>query len=387
MPNNFTRGHASVYLVCTFCLLLVAGILASGAAERESYIPTSSENHVCAICHNCDFPTQQNLCLNKEFCIRAETDTTNGSLPEHGMMILDELEKVYDPVLFNHGKHAQMSEMTGGCENCHHFAPPTTEHPACKECHAPNALHSKIQPGLKAAYHRHCLSCHNEWDTETHCELCHYKKVGGKSTHKLGSLPYRKHTTPLVVKDLIVFDTGYEGGEKVPFHHLNHVQKYDRDCSVCHENEGCSSCHVHGSESHPLGLLSDVDLHDTCYKCHDKKKGCNECHGRNRNDLFNHSETGWDLQPYHAVLQCKDCHHKRGRYSANDKNCVTCHIRGWDEEHFNHGITGVVLDDIHKEMGCASCHVGGVGHHSRCDECHADGRKWDRKASFGPGSE
>jgi hypothetical protein len=37
-------------------------------------------------------------------------------------------------------------------------------------------------------------------------------------------------------------------------------------------------------------------------------------------------------------------------------------------------------------MECISCHVGGVGNHSRCDDCHDDHRKWDRKASFGPGS-
>ncbi len=386
MSIRITRGNLFVYLACTLCLVVCASAPAIGATGKESYIPGSGMNITCAICHTCEFPTKQELCLNKGFCVRSEMTAGSEGMPDHGLMVLDELEKVYNAVLFDHGKHAQMSEMSDGCESCHHFVPPSTGHPACQECHAPEGLHSKIQPGLKAAYHRQCLDCHNEWDTETHCELCHTKKVGGLSPDQVDSLPFQRHKTPLAVKDLIVFETTYDGGTKVPFHHLNHVEKYNRDCSVCHENESCSSCHVHGSESHPLGLLSNVDLHDTCYKCHDKEKGCKECHGRNPNDLFNHNETGWKLQPYHAVLQCKDCHHKHGKYSANDPRCLTCHIDGWDEQHFNHGITGVVLDEIHTDMTCDSCHVGGVGHTARCDDCHDDNRKWERKASFGLGA-
>ena len=198
-------------------------------------------------------------------------------------------------------------------------------------------------------------------------------------------LPDRIHENPLVVKDLILFKTDHEGGDTVPFHHRNHVEKYDRDCSVCHQDERCVSCHVHGSESHPLGLLSNIDLHDTCYKCHDEKKGCEECHGRNRNDLFDHASTGWELQPYHKVLQCKACHATPGKYEANDPRCGTCHYDGWDEKHFNHGVTGVVLDVVHGDMECTDCHVGGLGNKSDCSGCHDDGRKWTRHGSFGPG--
>ena len=368
-----------VFVVC-----LMGGVAAS---DFGMYIPDSGDNLACAICHSCEFPTSRELCLNKNFCMRSKAKRSGRSLPGHDVMVLNELEKVYDPVFFDHRKHAQMSEMGGGCENCHHFVPPSTGHPACKECHAPESARGKIQPGLKAAYHNQCLSCHEEWDTETHCELCHRKKIGGMSDIEFESLPFRLHKNPLAVKDLITFETDFDEGDKVPFHHLNHVELYDRDCSVCHQNETCSSCHVHGTESHPLGLLAEIDLHDTCYQCHDEDKGCEQCHGRRRSDLFDHATTGWELQPYHKVLQCNQCHQKRGKYSANDPRCETCHYAGWDEKHFNHGITGVVLDEDHGSMDCTDCHAGGVGAPSSCDACHDDGRKWLRHASFGSGVE
>ena len=126
-------------------------------------------------------------------------------------------------------------------------------------------------------------------------------------------------------------------------------------------------------------------LEKYCYKCHDEKKGCEECHGRNRNDLFDHASTGWELQPYHKVLQCKECHATPGKYEANDPRCGTCHYDGRDEKHFNHGVTGVVLDEVHGDMDCTDCHVGGLGNKSDCSGCHDDGRKWTRHGSFGPG--
>ena len=371
-------------------VLMVAVALFAGPAAAQDvhdYVPEAGDNLACSLCHTCAFPTHSDICLRKDVCLRSAGAGLQGGLPGETVMVLDEMEKVYDPVYFSHEKHAQMSEMSGGCTNCHHFVPATQGHPACKECHAPNAENSKIEPGLKAAYHRQCLDCHSEWDTETHCEWCHRKKRGGMSDAELANLPNLIHQAPLEVKNLILFDTSYEDGGVVPFHHKNHVELYNRDCSICHKDESCVSCHVHGDQSHPMGLLSEIDLHDTCYQCHDKEKGCKECHGRNSNDLFDHADVGWPLQAYHKVLQCKDCHHIPGKYEANDPRCETCHYEGFDEKHFNHGVTGVVLDDVHLDSDCADCHTNGFGVHTTCDNCHDDGRVWQRHASFGPGLE
>lgn len=370
-------------LACLF-VFVVAPV---SAAAFDDYVPGADTHLSCSICHTCEIPTADDLCLNKHFCLRDRVRLQRTGLPHRGVLVMDELENVYDPVYFLHDKHAQMTEMSGGCVNCHHFQPASTEHPACKECHAPESQRGKIEPGLKAAYHQQCLNCHQQWDTETHCEFCHRKKVGGMSDEQIAALPLHLSGGLLERKELIVFETDYDDGDEVPFHHRNHVELYDRDCSVCHRNESCTSCHVHGADSHPLGDLDEIDLHDTCYQCHDEDKGCEQCHGRNRNDLFDHASTGWELRPYHAILQCHDCHHVRGRYTANDKRCVTCHWAGWDEEHFNHGVTGVVLDDVHSDTDCSDCHPAGIGAAVTCDGCHDDGREWHVRPSFGPGAE
>lgn len=377
------RTGAGLALLVGVCCLVPW----SPAVAYEDYVPAAGTNLACSICHTCEFPTSTDLCLGKDFCLRDKGADMQGGLPSQHVMVLDDLENVYDPVYFNHEKHAQMAQMSGGCVNCHHFAPASAAHPACKKCHTPEGQRSNIEHSLKAAYHRQCLNCHSEWDTQTHCEWCHRKKVGGMTDAQIAALPDLIHQVPLEVKDLIVFETDYEDGDKVPFHHRNHVDLYDRDCSVCHKNEQCSSCHVHGVDSHPLGLISEVDLHDTCYQCHDEEKGCEECHGRSSTDIFDHASIGWELKPYHKVLQCTECHHGHGMYQANDPRCETCHFEGWNEKHFNHGITGVVLDEIHGEFECTECHVDGVGTASICSDCHDDDREFIPHASFGPGVE
>jgi len=301
-------------------------------------------------------------------------------------LILDELESVYEPVHFNHSKHALMSTMSGGCENCHHFIPPSSGHPACKECHSPDPTRNgTAQPGLKAAYHRQCLGCHTDWDTEASCEFCHAKKGVVYSPTELARIHGQHSGEPMEIKELIVFRTEYDEGDQVPFHHRNHVEKYNEDCSVCHTDQSCANCHVHGTASHPLGMLGDIDLHETCYQCHDEGKGCDQCHGRSITDLFDHATTGWMLKPFHEVLFCTDCHSVRGKYEAYDPRCESCHPDGWNEEHFNHGITGVVLDDVHGEFACEDCHTIGVGSPSQCGDCHDDNRKYTKRASFGTG--
>ena len=50
-----------------------------------------------------------------------------------------------------------------------------------------------------------------------------------------------------------------------------------------------------------MGELADVDLHDTCYECHESER-CEDCHGRDPDDLFQHADTGWPLGLYHGWL-------------------------------------------------------------------------------------
>jgi hypothetical protein len=131
-----------------------------------------------------------------------------------------------------------------------------------------------------------------------------------------------------------------------------------------------------------MGDLGEIDLHETCYRCHDQEP-CTECHGRAPEDLFQHADTGWPLRPYHAKLTCRACHGSSGAFRKLTPVCENCHSGEWPGPDFKHAVTGVRLDETHGELDCGDCHVGGVGTHSACDGCHDDGRSYDKAVGFG----
>ena len=84
------------------------------------------------------------------------------------VVVLKELEALYQPVPFDHRSHAKMAEMWGGCTTCHHRQPDAATRPlltqACRTCHSREEKTAEMKmPSLKAAYHRQCLNCHREW--------------------------------------------------------------------------------------------------------------------------------------------------------------------------------------------------------------------------------
>jgi hypothetical protein len=66
------------------------------------------------------------------------------------------------------------------CAGCHHNAPATLTPPKCASCHG-KPFETEGKPGLKAAYHGQCMSCHKEMKLEkpasTNCVACHEKKT------------------------------------------------------------------------------------------------------------------------------------------------------------------------------------------------------------------
>ncbi len=360
---------------------LVLLAVAAGADRAEAKPGDGTD---CKTCHACPAPTAADPCLKG--CPRPK----KAAKPPHGptVVILDELEKIYDPVRFNHEAHAGMTRFGGDCTLCHHHTPEGGEHPACRTCHPADVPHeSSDQPGLKGAYHRQCLGCHREWEGETSCEICHTRKAMGGSP----AATFHGKRERLELQDLIVFDTEYAEGDKVPFHHKNHSDRYESDCTSCHEDQSCTGCHVQNRTPHPMGSLADVDLHDACFRCHQQSQGtshakgdCTHCHGRADADLFRHETTGWALKRYHKDLGCRACHPSWVTPVKLDRSCAACHPRGWGAG-FDHDVTGVKLDDMHGEMDCSDCHEDGfgAGKSPSCSDCHDDGRKYDPKRGFG----
>jgi len=69
------------------------------------------------------------------------------------------------------------------CRGCHHNAPASRKPPACSSCHAkPFDEKFPDRPGLMAAYHRQCMTCHRTMGLEkppaNDCQACHLEKTG-----------------------------------------------------------------------------------------------------------------------------------------------------------------------------------------------------------------
>lgn len=64
------------------------------------------------------------------------------------------------------------------CQGCHHNSPPSKKPPKCVTCHGkPFDQNNPLRPGLLAAYHRQCMTCHEQMKIEkpTGCTGCHKK--------------------------------------------------------------------------------------------------------------------------------------------------------------------------------------------------------------------
>lgn len=342
----------------------------------------SQSNLTCKTCHACEVPTKDDPCLIA--CPRLSMIKEYPS-PEVGpdVIVIDELEDRYTPVIFSHKLHAQMSEMTGGCLGCHHY---NTLGPilSCNVCHSKERKREDVRtPDLKAAYHQQCLDCHRQWSHQTECVSCHQEKSKGKSldiTEITSELLMKSH--PVVEKPTkIVYDTEYEKGKLVTFFHNDHTKLFGLECVSCHKNENCISCHdlekisngENGNYDSPIKIqLTEDERHNRCFGCHENNK-CSFCHKNKEMKPFDHGlRTGWVLQQFHQNISCINCHGSKTNFTGIDNKCNNCHF-DWNIETFDHQITGLILDEDHAENDCADCHIDrDFSVNPTCDDCHDD---------------
>ena len=258
--------------------------------------------------------------------------------PETGpnVVILRELENAYEAVPFEHQSHAKMAEMWNGCVTCHHrspqpdasAAPPAAGNmtqeasakvPACKSCHPVVAADLDIHmPSLKGAYHRQCLSCHQEWMHENACVICHKPKQGrqaGQADPSSDDIVGRMHP-PIPEPDAKTYKmrfTPADGGN-VLFRHKEHTIAFGIKCVNCHYQDNCAHCHGptgDTSAQKPLrpGMTWDQS-HGPCMGCHQGNR-CRHCHYKDDQTppkAFDHWVTGQGLDEEHAKLGCRQCH-------------------------------------------------------------------------------
>lgn len=332
----------------------------------------------CKTCHDCDYPTKNQPCL--KMCPRADLITVYHSANEGPVVVhMDEVKGDFGEVSFSHKIHAQMSEMAGGCETCHHY---NTTGPVlkCRACHSDKRVRDDYRiPDLEAAYHRQCLNCHRQWTGSTDCQECHVKKgedINKIRKDKIAKFQAKSHPK-LIEPNKVVYETKYEQGKVVTFHHQEHTHLYNIACKTCHGNDNCINCHTAMNKelsksnlTHKKTHKSFQEHHEPCLSCHDQNN-CGKCHMNQAMGSFNHAQrTGFDLGKNHNKLKCEICHKTTGKFTGLDKNCTSCH-QNFVLGKFKHQVTGLMLDDTHNEFECSSCHPNNnFSGKVVCSECH-----------------
>ena len=347
---------------------LIALVLGLAVLPASAQHPSGKVQ--CSQCHSCTAPTAGNPCLRS--CPRprvAQRELTKG--PE--TVVLNELEAEYEPVIFQHRLHADMSSMDVGCTDCHHFSD-IGNISSCKTCHPADVAEENLkQPGLRGAYHRQCLGCHQEWSHETACEVCHVKKSAGTPYAETPSpgTGFRRYSS-LEEPKTKVWESSYGGGTKVTLHHQSHTDKYGIECASCHHAEGCKSCHSRGKDAAGNTMSvrhSEEALHAICNQCH-AEMSCDQCHLKTEAAEFSHDRTGWPLGSRHSRLACKTCHGNPNHFTKPSSDCNSCHAK-WTTANFSHTRTGLALNETHREFDCTECHANrNFAVPPTCSNCH-----------------
>jgi hypothetical protein len=269
------------FIILMFLFMIAIPSQGQGPVKDHSKIKGLN----CSACHQCELPTKENPCLNLSAAIflgKGERLTPQKMPPEFVMIKV--LEDEYEPVKFPHRKHAHMLETNFDCTECHHFAPPTPKNPPCKDCHNPYEYRQDIeQVGLKAAYHRRCLTCHAQWSQNTNCELCHASKNKEVAEKLAQFIPKFKE---MKEPEKTVYINRMFTGPYVTFFHKDHSKKKNVYCADCHDKWECVSCHYQGEERPFMAeAVLGTGVHGPCRLCHatigKDEKGddvCVKCH-------------------------------------------------------------------------------------------------------------
>ncbi|HMW34439.1 MAG TPA: cytochrome c3 family protein [bacterium] len=345
----------------SFLILMFWTVMVFGQKNNPLHNKT---NLPCKTCHTCEFPTIKDPCLID--CPRENLITIRASVYSAPEFIqLNRLSDRYAGVRFSHKRHAEMYDMSGGCGGCHHY---NTSGPvqSCAACHAlknenkPDKPEST--PGLQAAYHRQCITCHKTWSAEAGCNSCHDLKksvVSQSEKNKKDSLLAISHRTRKE-PEKIVYETDTDKGRIATFYHKDHTQLFGVSCGQCHSQLSCVKCHDQKrSMNEPLVQnvinKTEEEKHAACFNCH-KDDNCTKCHSNKELQPFDHgTRTGWPLANYHTRLICSNCHGANKNFKGLSRECNTCHT-AWTMTTFRHAVTGLVLSEDHLELSCKDCH-------------------------------
>jgi predicted CXXCH cytochrome family protein len=155
----------------------------------------------CSVCHNGPLPRGPEATRSRAF----PAEVTLAPLPKTSddfpaTVLIKRLAREYKPSLLPHLKmvlkldaivrKSRLARQFHGvtevtCAACHHRSPVSKRPASCASCHGPRAHRTRDQPGLKAAYHRQCIGCHQRMGIkEQGCTDCHEERKARKGGSK-----------------------------------------------------------------------------------------------------------------------------------------------------------------------------------------------------------
>jgi len=177
---------------CVGCHRLVtSGRDCAGCHPRANRV---GEQRACKVCHDGPRPSQEELppleSGSPQVAALAALPAASNDFPER--VKIDVLADDYEASEMPHLKivarlDASIRESRLGrqfhgtveamCAGCHHHSLAGERPPRCSACHGPTDAATVDKPGLKAAYHRQCLGCHQRMGIDKQgCIDCHAEK-------------------------------------------------------------------------------------------------------------------------------------------------------------------------------------------------------------------
>ena len=162
----------------------------AGCHRSMSQLPTEG---TCVQCHNGPPPGSEALQIAPTMAeVRLDLlPTVSDAFPE--TVVIEGLVDRYEGSKLPHAKivakldeYVRSSKLAGRfhgdtdtlCSGCHHLSPVGTSPPPCRACHAQESDPTRDRPGLKVAYHRQCVGCHQAMDLPKQgCTDCHAERA------------------------------------------------------------------------------------------------------------------------------------------------------------------------------------------------------------------
>lgn len=308
-------------------VIVVAGLLGIGCVERLRPgfphrahlvtewcgVPGKPDCPTCITCHGGIRAAEKNAMPRNDDCARCHLDDT-----PRAMAAIQPLSQKRTPIVFDHGQHLRLDEISGQCVPCHQGV-------------ASDGVRGGVFPDMAS-----CTTCHTGALERGECAQCHR----APDMKKLVPETFLRHDLTFLR------DHGMEAA------------RHQNVCSQCHAERDCAACHdtlqtLGVADRFPTAIGRDlihradfvtrhaIDARSQparCLRCHQVDE-CNSCHvargvSASRFDALNPHPIGWvgpdAAAPSHHgraarrdILSCATCH-DRGPAT----NCIRCHSVG-----------------------------------------------------------